>query len=141
MGWSRRGRMHGVDGEMITEKELQDITEKYAYYMEHSYTDIVWSKSGKAYFIEFDKNGECNSFYIAEQSDELERIIKMSILENMECIIEVAAEEANYQLQRYDMSNIELGSQTDYENRLQILVDKLEIIYASLKNIYQELIK
>lgn len=126
---------------MITEKELQDITEKYAYYMEHSYLDIALSKSGKVYVIEMDQYGECNSFYIAEKSDELERIIKMNILEKMECIIEVAAEDVEHQLQRCDLNSIEALGQTDYEKKLRILTNKLEIVYESLRKVYSEVFR
>ena len=40
---------------MITEKELQEITEKYSYYLSQARIDIARSQAGKVYFIEFDK--------------------------------------------------------------------------------------
>lgn len=126
---------------MITEKEVQVIAEKYEYYLSHSYIDIALSESGKAYFMEFDKNGECNSFYIAENREELEKIIKANICENMECMIDVAAEDTEYRLQRYDLSNMEPLMQIDYEEKLHFLVDKLEMIYKSLRNVYSEVFR
>ena len=66
MGQAGRDRKHGVEEDMITEKDISIITEKYEYYLNHSYTDIALSQSGKAYLIEFDKTGECNTFCIAE---------------------------------------------------------------------------
>lgn len=132
--------MHGVDGEMITEKELQDITEKYSYYLECSYSDIALSKSGKVYFIEMDQYGECNSFYIAEKAEELERIIKMNIYENMECIIDVAIEDADYQFQRYEVDNREQLTKNDYEEKLRVLIEKLDMVYQSLRKVHCELL-
>lgn len=42
---------------MITEKEVQEIIEKYSCYLSQAYVDIARSQAGKAYFIEFDKYG------------------------------------------------------------------------------------
>lgn len=128
MGQNRRGRKHGVDEDIITEKEIGIITEKYGHYLSHSYTDIALSQSGKAYFVEFGKMGECNAFCVAEKSDQLEQLIKANICENMECIMDVAVEEAEYQLHRYERNEIEPLRETDYEEKLRILVEKLDIV-------------
>ena len=140
MGQAGRGRKHGVDEDMITEKEIRIITEKYAYYLNHSYTDIALSQTGKAYFVEFDKTGECNTFCIAEKTDQLEQLIKASICENMECIMDVAVEEVEYQLRRYEMSEIELLTEKDYEEKLRVLVEKLDIVYQSIRKVYGEVL-
>ena len=125
---------------MITEKEIRIIIEKYAYYLNHSYTDIALSQTGKAYFVEFDKTGECNTFCIAEKTDQLEQLIKASICENMECIMDVAVEEVEYQLRRYEMSEIELLTEKDYEEKLRVLVEKLDIVYQSIRKVYGEVL-
>ncbi len=125
---------------MITEKEISIIIEKYAYYLNHSYTDIALSKSGKAYFVEFDKMGECNTFYIAEKSDQLEQLIKANICENMECIMDVAVEDMEYQLRRYELDEIEPLTEKDYEEKLRILVEKLDILYKSIRKVYREVL-
>ena len=44
--------------------------------------------------VEFDKMGECNAFCVAEKSDQLEQFLKANTCENMECIMDVAVEEA-----------------------------------------------
>lgn len=126
---------------MITEKELQEITEKYSYYLSQSYIDIAWSQTGKAYFIEYDKYGKCNSFYIAEDRNELNTIIKMNQFENLECIMDVSIEEMNHQLQSYELQDVKMGNEVDYEEKLQILVDKLELVYSSIKRVYGEVFK
>ncbi len=140
MGQSGSDRKHGVNEEMITEKEISIITEKYAYYLNHSYTDIALSKSGKAYFIEFDKMGECNAFCIAEKTGELEQLIKANVCENMECIMDVAVEDMEYQLRRYEMHEIELLTEKDYEEKLRVLVEKLDIVYQSIRKVYGEVL-
>lgn len=140
MGQSGSDRKHGVDEDMITENEIRIITEKYAYYLKHSYTDIALSKSGKAYFVEFDKMGECNTFYIAEKSDQLEQLIKANICENMECIMDVAVEDMEYQLRRYELDEIEPLTEKDYEEKLRILIEKLDIVYKSIRKVYGEVL-
>ena len=125
---------------MITEKEIRIIIEKYAYYLNHSYIDIALSKSGKAYFVEFDKMGECNAFCVAEKSDQLEQFLKANTCENMECIMDVAVEEAEYQLRRYERNEIEPLRETDYEEKLRILVEKLDIVYQSIRKVYGEVL-
>ena len=126
---------------MITEKEVQEIIEKYSYYLNQAYVDIARSQTGKAYFIEFDKYGQCNSFFIAEDRDELNTILKMNQLENLECVIDVSIEEMNHQLQSYDLQDVMMGDEENYEERLQILVEKLEVVYNSIKRVYSEVFK
>ena len=125
---------------MITEKEFQGIIDKYSYYLTHSYIDIALSQSGKAYFIEFDKNGECNTFCIVEKLDQLEQLIKANICENVECVIDVAAEEAEYQLRRYEAKEMNHLTEKDYEEKLRILVEKLDIVYQSIRKVYGEVL-
>lgn len=126
---------------MITEKELQEIIEKYSYYLSQAYIDIARSQSGKVYVIEFDKYGQCISFYIAEDRNELNTIIKMNQLENLECVMEVSVDEMNYQLQSYDLQDVLIGDGGNYEERLQILVEKLELVYSSIKRVYSEVFR
>ena len=103
-GWNRR---HEDNGGSDDRKGYSDNNKKYEYYLS-SDIDIELSGFEKVYFIEFDKNGECNSFYIAKGTDELERIIKMNIYENMECIIDVTAEDVEHQIQCYELNLVEL---------------------------------
>ena len=126
---------------MITEKELQEITEKYSYYLSQARIDIARSQTGKVYFIEFDKYGQCNSFFMAEDRNELNTIIKMNQLENLECVMEVSIEEMNHQLQSYDLQDVKLGNEVDYEERLQVLVEKLELVYSSIKQVCGEVFR
>lgn len=126
---------------MITEKELQQIKEKYSYYLSQAYIDIAWSQTGKAYFIEYDKYGKCNSFYIAETAKELNTIIKMNLFENLECIMDISIEEMNHQLQGYNMQAEDVDKSVNYEERLQILVEKMELVLKSIRRVYGEVLK
>ncbi|MBQ3164912.1 MAG: hypothetical protein IJC02_10345 [Lachnospiraceae bacterium] len=126
---------------MITEKELQEITEKYSYYLSQARIDIARSQVGKVYFIEFDKYGQCNSFYMAEDRNELDTIIKINQLENLECVMEVSIEEMNHQLQSYDLQDVKIENIVNYEERLHVLVKKLELVYGSIKRVYGEVFR
>lgn len=135
-----KDRRNGGEKVMMTEKDIDVIKNKYDYYLTHSYIDIALSQSGKAYFIEFDKNGECNTFCIVEKLEQLEQLIKANICENVECIIDVAAEEVEYQLRRYGVKEMNHLTEKDYEEKLHILVEKLDIVYQSIRKVCGEVL-
>lgn len=55
--------------------------------------------------------------------------------------MDVSIEEMNHQLQSYDLQDVKRLNRGDYEERMQILVDKLELVYSSIKRVYGEVFR
>lgn len=125
----------------MTKEEVQEILDKYNYYLEHSYTDVAFSDSGKAYLIESDKYGEPDSIYIAENKEELDHLIKADIAENVDCVMEVSLEEIGCQLEKYNMKNASTEMETDYKKKMQMVADKMEIMMETIRKVYLEIMK
>lgn len=117
---------------MSEDEKIQELIEKYGGYFENSNADVCHTYKGIWFFFRFDskyKNFEC--FIQFETAGQLKNIILGEIVDDINTLIEVAADTIAHEYDYKEINEVTHGS--DYEESINKLFYNLEVITKSTR--------